>query len=405
MPIIGGRGAGVRGLGFQGAGRPSQVTGLTATNVGSGRAFNNGRIDLAWSAPATNGAPITGYLIEQSTNSGSTWSTLVANTGTTSVSYSHTGLTSAQRYDYRVSAINAVGTGTASTAANATATTVPQAPTIGTTTLSGNTASVAFTPGGTGGLSVTYTATSSPSSITGTNSASPVSVANLARGTAYTFTVTATNANGTSAASAASNSVTPDYNESFDSFYSFTAPTTGGYSRTLMTGNSSSYGNMMVMYYGNSSHGNHWGGNVDYTTAPHDNGNHNGGNYKSTQMSFGREIAAGGVGYANRMLSRKGRRGPMNGNNNMTGQGAGVTYIPGANISGAYNTSQFTFSGINDNGTLQGPDGDKNGFDYVAALYNTNKNSTNANTNGFYFWSENGLKAGTQFTGYGLLEA
>lgn len=210
-PIIGGRGAGVRGLGFQGAGAPAQVTGLTATDVGTGRAFNNGQINLSWTAPASNGAPITGYMIEQSTNSGSSWSTLVNNTGTTSVSYSHTGLTSAQRYDYRVSAINAVGTGTASTAANATATTVPQAPTIGTATAGNAQATVAFTANATGGSAITtFTSTASPvSPANGTAASSPITHTNLTNGTAYTFTVTATNANGTSTASAASNSVTP----------------------------------------------------------------------------------------------------------------------------------------------------------------------------------------------------
>jgi len=41
MPIIGGRQIGVRGLGFQGAGKPSVPTSVSATDVGTGRAFNN----------------------------------------------------------------------------------------------------------------------------------------------------------------------------------------------------------------------------------------------------------------------------------------------------------------------------------------------------------------------------
>ncbi len=214
MPIIGGRQVGVRGLGFQGAGKPNQLTVLTATDVGSGRAYNNGRIDLSWTAPSSNGAPITGYFIERSTNSGSTWSTLVANTASSSVSYSDTGLSSATRYDYRVSAINAVGTGNASSSANATATTVPQAPTIGTASRAAdNQVSLTFTANATGGLTIaSYTIVSSPSILVTTNAGttSPrTATGSYASGTSYTFTIAAVNANGTSTASAASGSVIP----------------------------------------------------------------------------------------------------------------------------------------------------------------------------------------------------
>ena len=45
--------------------------------------------------------------------------------------------------------------------------------------------------------------------MTGTGSASPITVTSLANGTTYTFTVTATNINGNSSASSPSNSVTP----------------------------------------------------------------------------------------------------------------------------------------------------------------------------------------------------
>jgi hypothetical protein len=72
---------------------------------------------------------------------------------------------------------------------------------------------VPFTaPANNGGSAIThYTATSNPGSITGTlNQAGSgtIVVAGLAVGTAYTFTVTATNAIGTGSASSASNSLT-----------------------------------------------------------------------------------------------------------------------------------------------------------------------------------------------------
>ena len=89
--------------------------------------------------------------------------------------------------------------------------TAPAAPTIGTATAaSATSASVAFTPNSTGGSPITgYTVTSSPGGITATGSSSPITVTGLTTGVAYTFTVTATNAIGTSSPSAASNSVTP----------------------------------------------------------------------------------------------------------------------------------------------------------------------------------------------------
>ena len=86
----------------------------------------------------------------------------------------------------------------------------PGAPTIGTVTISGTTASVPFTaPTDTGSAAITgYTATSSPGGITSTNTTSPLSVPGLTGGTSYTFTVVATNGAGTGPVSAVSNSVT-----------------------------------------------------------------------------------------------------------------------------------------------------------------------------------------------------
>lgn len=85
---------------------------------------------------------------------------------------------------------------------------VPDAPTIGTATATGETtATVTYTAAATGGTATTFTATSTPGSITGTGS-SPITVSGLTGGTAYTFTVRGSNSTGTSPESAASNLTT-----------------------------------------------------------------------------------------------------------------------------------------------------------------------------------------------------
>ena len=92
--------------------------------------------------------------------------------------------------------------------------TVPGAPTIGSvTSLSPTSASVAFTaPTSNGGATIeTYTATSTPGSITGQifqSGSGSIIVTGLTSSTAYTFRVTASNSVGTSASSSASISIT-----------------------------------------------------------------------------------------------------------------------------------------------------------------------------------------------------
>ena len=133
---------------------PGAPTGLTATASGPTQ------IDLSWSAPSSDGgAAITGYRIEVSAN-GSTWSELEADTGSTTTSYSHTGLTAETTRHYRVSAINSTGTGAASNIAIGTTDPpeVPGAPTGLTAAVSESEAKVDLSwtvPADTGGAPIT----------------------------------------------------------------------------------------------------------------------------------------------------------------------------------------------------------------------------------------------------------
>ena len=88
---------------------------------------------------------------------------------------------------------------------------VANAPTIGSATAGNQKACVAFTaPSCVGGGAVTsYTAVATPGFKTGTGASSPITINCLTGCTAYTFTVSANNAYGPSAFSAASNSATP----------------------------------------------------------------------------------------------------------------------------------------------------------------------------------------------------
>ena len=73
--------------------------------------FGLRQVDLSWTAPSNDGgAAITGYRIEASED-GATWKVLAANTGHAETTVSHIGLTGEITYHYRISAINAAGTG------------------------------------------------------------------------------------------------------------------------------------------------------------------------------------------------------------------------------------------------------------------------------------------------------
>ncbi len=184
---------------------PDAPTSVSATSGANGQSV------VVWTAPTSDGGlPITGYTVTASPG-GQTCSWTSG-----SLSCTVTGLTNGVSYSFTVTATNAAGTSSASSASSAAipAATVPGAPT-GVLASSGADAQsvVVWTaPTSDGGSSITgYTVTASPGGRTcsWTSGSLSCTVTGLTNGVSYSFTVTATNAVGTSAASAPSSGVTP----------------------------------------------------------------------------------------------------------------------------------------------------------------------------------------------------
>jgi hypothetical protein len=81
---------------------PAAPTSVTGT-------LGNAQVALTWSAPTVSAqAPITDYVVQYSSNSGSTWTTFSDGTSS-STSATVTGLTNGTAYTFRVAAVNGVG--------------------------------------------------------------------------------------------------------------------------------------------------------------------------------------------------------------------------------------------------------------------------------------------------------
>jgi len=105
---------------------PNAPTTLQATAAGSTQ------INLSWNAATSDNpyTPPTGYKIERSV-SGGAFSTVVANTHSTTTTYQDSGLDPGTQYMYRVSALNAAGTSSPSNEASATTAVSPTSSTPG----------------------------------------------------------------------------------------------------------------------------------------------------------------------------------------------------------------------------------------------------------------------------------
>jgi hypothetical protein len=187
---------------------PSAPTGVAGTP-------GNGQVSLSWTTPSSDGgSPITGYTVTPFIGATAQAPQTFNSTATTQTV---TGLTNGTAYTFTVAAKTVAGTGASSTASSpVTPRTVPGAPT-GVAGIAGNAqVNLSWTaPASNGGSAITgytvtpYIAATAQTPVVFNSTATTQTVTGLTNGTAYTFTVAATNVAGTGAASSPSPAVTP----------------------------------------------------------------------------------------------------------------------------------------------------------------------------------------------------
>ncbi len=191
-------------------GPPTNVTATNATPVGA----SSGTVDVSFTAPSSDGGrPVLSYTATATPGGVTGTAGVVTGSGTGSVQI--TGLKAGTSYTFTVHATNAVGNGPESAPSSPVTPSpvgIPSPPLVpGAATLNEQAYVSCRPPPDDGGSAiVSYTVTSSPGGVTATGPSCPILVSGLTNGTSYTFTLTATNADGgTSQPSQPTAAITP----------------------------------------------------------------------------------------------------------------------------------------------------------------------------------------------------
>ena len=179
-------------------GKPDAPTNVQAEAVGTSAAR------VTFSAPTSNGSPITGYRLYDATG------TKVADCSSTVCVVS--GLTVGRSYTYTVTAVNAIGESAHSASSSVSISGAPSQPAQPSATAGNTTIDVSWTAPADNGSPITgYTVTAStangPAGSCSTTGATSCTISGLRNGQDYTVTVVARNANGDSPASSGAQAI------------------------------------------------------------------------------------------------------------------------------------------------------------------------------------------------------
>ncbi len=167
-------------------GMPSQVTGLAA-------AAGNQQVALSWSPPSNGGSAITLYNVYRSNAIAGLY--LLVGTNTSTTGFLDTSLANWTQYFYKVSAVNAIGSGANSTAASVTTWNVPSQVTSLVATPGERNVILSWTIPADGGTPITSFEIYRDNVLihTAAGSASSYTDGGLVNGRSYTYTVCACN--------------------------------------------------------------------------------------------------------------------------------------------------------------------------------------------------------------------
>jgi len=186
------------GAAYDGSVSVTYSTGVPGAPTAVSGTAGNGSANVTWTAPSAGADPISDYIVQYSSNGGTTWTTV--DTGSTSTSTTVTGLSNGTGYLFQVQAVNAIGSGPFSASSpTITPSGPPGAPTV-----------TSITPAD-GGLGVGFTTPTSSAPITGylyqldgtgpwltaTGTTSPLAIGGLTDGTTYSVAIEAVSTIGT----------------------------------------------------------------------------------------------------------------------------------------------------------------------------------------------------------------